>query len=78
MKATHDTTVSDAQLCRERGWTVGTRLAGDEGYGPTVIEITAIGEELILAKAITHRGEPLDLDEDVWTLCCRAWAEVAS
>jgi len=50
--------VSSAEKCRRNGWKVGTRIVGDEGYGPTVIEITAIGEEAVLAKCISHNGEP--------------------
>ena len=32
------------------GWGVGDILEGDEGHGPSRIEITAIGEELFLCK----------------------------
>lgn len=65
--------MSDAQKCRENGWKVGDRLAGDEGYGVTVIELTAIGESGILAKGISHKGEPVDWGESYWTLWCRDW-----
>ena len=66
---------SDADKCRRNGWMVGTSLVGDEGYGPTVIEITAIGEKSILAKTISHNGQPpkYGSDEAVWTLSCRDW-----
>lgn len=40
---------NDAQTCSLNGWAVGTLLVGDEGYGPTVLRITAIGEESLLA-----------------------------
>lgn len=67
--------MSDAETCRKNGWTVGTRLVGDEGYGPTVIEITAVGEKCILAKAISHRGKPTkEPREASWTLTCRDWS----
>ncbi len=70
---------SDADLCRRKGWLPGTRLVGDEGYGPTVIEITAIGEKELLAKTISHNGEPdSDRDESLWTLSCRDWRPVQS
>jgi hypothetical protein len=49
---------SSADACRRLGFEVGTRLAGDEGYGVTIIEITAIGERAILAKEISRRGQP--------------------
>lgn len=67
-----------AVICRERGWTAGTRLVGDEGFGPTVIEITAIGERSILAKTISHDGKPLAFchNETSWTLSCRDWRKV--
>ena len=70
--------MTDAGQCRQNGWGVGTRLVGDEGYGDTVIELTAIGEEHILAKEISHDGEVRDrsLGESNWTLVCRDWREV--
>jgi hypothetical protein len=64
---------SDAEECRQRGFKVGDRLAGNEGYGVTVIEITAIGERSILAKGITHDGKPREVYESSWTLSCRDW-----
>lgn len=65
---------SDADLCRTNGWNVGTRLAGDEGYGETIIELTAIGEWHILAKQISHKGNvETEPDERHWTLQCRDW-----
>lgn len=67
-----------AVICRERGWAAGTRLVGDEGYGPTVIEITAVGEERILAKTISHKGQPVARvrNEGSWTLDQRMWTKV--
>ncbi len=68
---------SDAEQCRRNGWTAGTRLVGDEGYGPTVIELTAIGEDSILAKKISHNGIPEEYPyEGSWTLSCRKWKKV--
>ncbi|MDQ0241208.1 hypothetical protein J2S94_003301 [Arthrobacter bambusae] len=60
-------------ICRENGWDVGTRLVGDEGSGPTVIEITGFGERTMLAKAISHQGKPVAWGESSWTLRCRDW-----
>ena len=66
---------NDADLCREYGWTPGTRLTGDEGSGPTVIEITAVGERSILAKMISHKGKNIiNPTENTWTLRNRDWA----
>jgi hypothetical protein len=67
----------DAEICRRNGWGVGTRLCGDEGQGMTVIEITALGERLLLAKAVSEDGRPCRHDETTWTLKCRDWKEVA-
>lgn len=72
--------MSDADTARRNGWTVGTRLAGDEGYGETIIEITAIGERAVLAKRISQDGRAVADWESMWTFTCRDWrvVEVAS
>jgi hypothetical protein len=71
--------MTPADSCRENGWTVGTVLEGDEGYGPTRIEITAIGEEKLLAKCISHDGKPTPTHgEASWVLDCRDWKPVDS
>ena len=68
---------SDADLCRRNGWGPGTRLIGDEGYGPTVIEITAIGEQRILAVEVSHDGGATrPRYERSWVLFCREWRAV--
>jgi hypothetical protein len=65
---------SSADECRERGFKVGDRLVGNEGYGPTVIEITAIGKESILAIMISQNGKPEKNDsESIWNLGYRDW-----
>ncbi len=62
------------EQCRQNGWGPGTRLVGDEGHGPTVIEITAVGEQFILAKAISHNGHQFARQwETNWTLELRDW-----
>ena len=68
--------MTDADLCRYHGWFPCTRLVGDEGHGPTVIEITALGERLLLAKCISHNGIPASCEESLWTLACRDWREM--
>lgn len=75
--------MSPADLCAVNGWKVGDRLVGDEGYGPTVIEITAIGWFEILAMQISHTdtsGETLHLEyrEGSWCLEDREWELVAA
>lgn len=68
---------TDAELCRRNDWYPGTRLVGDEGYGPTVIELTAIGRDGILAVTVSHDGKPAEDDyEGSWTLHHRQWCEV--
>ena len=68
-----------AEICRERGWTAGTRLVGDEGYGLTVIEIRFVGERVILAVQVSHNGVPACYsDERSWGLSARDWQVVPS
>lgn len=63
-----------AEVARLKGWTVGTRLEGDEGSGPSVIEITAIGERAVLAKCISMNGvAEKNSREGLWTFSCRDW-----
>lgn len=76
MEKTLDSRLSSAELCRQNNWKVGTLLAGDEGYGISVIKITAIGENDILARLISHKGIPENGYETSWTLDCREWEEV--
>lgn len=68
---------TEAETCLLNGWTVGTRLVGTQGgtgwSNTSTIEITAIGEEDILAKRIDP-GEYTG--EGPWTLSCREWREV--
>lgn len=69
---------SAADCCRRNGWGPGTLLEGCEGYGTTRIVITAVGERAILARAISHRGEPSrGRHENSWTLSCRDWQPVS-
>jgi hypothetical protein len=69
---------NDADFCRRMGYIVGTKLSGDEGYGETVIQITAIGERLILAKtAVPYNSlDGYFCREATWTLSCRDWRVV--
>ena len=76
------TNKTSAQICKENGWKVGDLLKGTEdwGYGETstsVILITAIGEDSILARKILRsRGSRLvhvSEDELRWCLCHRQW-----
>ena len=67
----------DADICRENGWGVGTRLIADEDTDPIEIEITAVGLKLIFAADVRVGGEIHPADEGTWTLQCREWRKVA-
>lgn len=69
---------SSAAFCRRMGWEPGTLLVGDEGYGPTVIRLTALGEARVLAVAVSRNGRPCDRREGLWTLSLRDWRPVAA
>lgn len=73
METTLKSTLSSAALCRRNGWEPGTLLIGDEGYGPTVIEITAVGQDGILAIARSNAGRLTLGSESPWTLSYRDW-----
>jgi len=66
--------MNSTERCRLNGWGPGTLLTGDEGYGPTVICITAVGEENVLARPVSDRGEPTNWPhEGLWCLDYRDW-----
>lgn len=75
MRSTLNDRRDPAEICRENGWIAGTKLIGNEGYGDTVIEITAVGEKRILAKVITE-NENKTYYENSWVLWCRDWKVV--
>ena len=76
MKSTLEDHREPSEICKERGWKIGTRLVGDEGYGPTVIEITAIGKNSVLAETISHAGKTISGSESSWVFWCRDWHEM--
>ena len=76
MKTTLNDHREPAEICKERGWVAGTRLVGDEGFGPTIIEITAIGKNGLLAETISHNGKKSSGNETSWVLWCRDWKEM--
>ncbi len=66
-----------AAICRKYNWKVGMCLMGDEGNGPDVIRITAIGEARILARLIWSKGRFVgEMAECTWTLELREWKHV--
>lgn len=66
---------NSADACRRLGWTVGTRIVGDEGYGPLIWRITAVGLNSILK--VTELGDGTDGHEGMASLGCRDWKVVA-
>jgi hypothetical protein len=67
-----------ADICRENGWDVGTHLIGDAGLGATVIRITALGTQVMLARMISHGGVPVAYGvEQAWSLGARDWCRIA-
>lgn len=67
---------TDAETCQLNGWEVGDVLVGAEGCVFEHIQITAIGEQKILARSFMRNGIPVDSDEASWTLICRNWRRV--
>lgn len=63
-------TMSDADICRHLGWTVGTRIVGDKGWDSTTQEITAIGRAFVLGMT------PDEYLERKLTLRFRDWIRV--
>lgn len=58
-------------------WPVGTRLVGDEGYGPTTIRLTYVSDQIILAvREETPDGRDVG-HESLWSLTCRKWQEAS-
>lgn len=76
MISTLNSRLTDAELCHENAWQVGTMLTGSEGYGPETIIITAIGEVNILARRLGTPMDKLRNDETNWTLKHRNWRKV--
>lgn len=68
---------TDAAFCRRMGYATGTRLSGDEGFGVTIIQITAVGDRTILAKEVSHAAMEEQDHERIWTLSCRSWEMVS-
>lgn len=66
---------SSADLCRQRGWTVGSILAGSPTFNESerLIVVTAIGVEDIYAVGLQCTGTVL---ESPWNLFCREWRKI--
>jgi hypothetical protein len=59
---------SSADYCRRKGWSVGTLLSGRDDHDRVVIQITAQGEEIVLAQVVWRAGEVVREKEGIWSL----------
>lgn len=67
-----------ADICRENGWTAGTRLVGHDGICTIEIEITSVFSIVIMAKIVAYDDAKVDWDvERVWRLDKREWRRVS-
>lgn len=65
------------KAAEKHDWTVGTRLVGDAGYGPTIIQISALCDKVMLARIISHGCRTVGYhDAQAWTLSLRDWQSV--
>jgi len=66
--------MTDVEILNSLGGKLGSKLIGDEGFGPEIIVITAIGEENVLARRLTDtNGNLVNVPESFWTLHYRDW-----
>jgi len=72
--------MNSADLCRKKGWTVGTILESDEGRWPEQVQITAIGEQSVLVKSLDGCWSVEHLwyvgYEHLWNVGYRDWKKV--
>lgn len=59
---------TEAETARLNGWNIGTRLVGDEGYGPTEIVVTYIGDTMVVCR--------WPFGDSTTTFECRDWQVV--
>ena len=57
------------------GFKVGDYIAGDEGYGVTVLRIDYIGKRHLICTKVEHDGKQMN-QENTWTLSHREWKKV--
>lgn len=73
--------MTSADVCQRNGWKPGDLLCGSEFSGgrayTITIRITAIGEELVVARAIDRDGVAISATEYLWDLTWRSWEKVA-
>ncbi len=65
---------TDVEILDRLSAGVGSKLIGDEGQGPEVIEVTAVGLQHILARRVRNSKNQTVFDaETIWTLAHRDW-----
>lgn len=58
----------------DKGFKAGDIIVGNEGYGDTIIELTAIGRKFVLAIPLAHDGNAASsCRESIWGLDIRDW-----
>ena len=62
-----------ALLCERLDWQVGDKLIAEEGVVMAIIQITAIGDSLVLAKTVSVNGNLVNDFEREWELSHRKW-----
>ncbi len=67
-----------AEFCQRMGWSPGTRVTGGGLAGGGIeFEITTIGEECVLARALTRNGKPMTHSrEQTWSFEFCDWEKV--
>lgn len=68
----------EAAVCRRKRWKVGDVLEGREGRSVVRIQLTAIGERWILARAIWRDHRAVSESECQWALTTRDWKRIPS
>lgn len=64
--------MTEADNARNRNWQVGTRITSEGD----VIQITAIGERMVLGKYLKRKGDDFDGGEANLCLTLRDWRVV--
>jgi ATP-dependent Clp protease ATP-binding subunit ClpA len=68
--------LSDAEICRRNNWTSGTILESIENGNRTVIQITAVGFEAILARELSCKGNLVREKERDCILNTQEWSRI--
>jgi hypothetical protein len=65
-----------AEMCRMKGWVVGDILVNEKNYtDPCRIQITAIGERVVLAKRLRKDDALSEFEEVPWDVTVDGWGK---